>query len=227
MDPVALLASTRLFRGQRPEDLEPLRPHVRLRTYARGSYLFHEGDAGTHLFAVATGEVKISRTRRLGEEAVFAILREGDLFGELALFNQDAERTADAQAVEPTECVTLRREPLLAFMRERPDLLLTALSVLSEAIRQKDETVAEIAFLDIPGRVARLLLDLAERHGRTQDGSTRIDLKLSQRTLAGMVYASRENVNRALARFAHQGDIRLEGGTITILRPEALRRRSG
>jgi CRP/FNR family transcriptional regulator/CRP/FNR family cyclic AMP-dependent transcriptional regulator len=170
--------------------------------------------------------VKISRMQRLGEESVFAILRDGDVLGELALFADDSARTADAQALEDTECVTLGREPLLAFLRARPDLMLAQLARLSDYIRRKDDTLAEIAFLDVPGRVAKVLLDLAEKHGRPAAGGTVIGVRLSQRTLAGMVGASRENVNRALARFAAQGDVKLASGSITVLRPEALRRRA-
>ena len=222
-----MLAGTRLFRGAPPERLEALRPQLRAQAYPRGAYIFHEGDPGNRLFVITTGEVKIARLRRLGEEAVFSILVAGDLFGELALFDHDSTRTADAQAVEPTECVYLQREPALEFLRSQPDLLLQLLGDLSAYIRRRDEAYAETAFLDIPGRVARMLLQLADTHGRVMPEGTRIAIKLSQRSLAGMVGASRENVNRALRAFAGQGQIRVQEGTITILQPAALQKRAG
>jgi CRP-like cAMP-binding protein len=227
LDPIELLAGTHLFHTVPRTELETLRPHLRTQAFTRGAYLFHEGDPGNRLFVIASGEVKISRTRRSGEESVFALMRAGDLLGELALFSRDVARTADAQALEATDCVTLGREPLLEFVRTRPDLLLDAVAGLVDSIRRKDEAIVETAFLDIPGRVARTLLALAERHGRPAPEGTQIGAKLSQRTLAGMVGASRENVNRALNMFAAQGDLKLEGGVITVVRPEALRRRAG
>lgn len=227
MDPVELLAGTRLFRGVSLEKLETLRPHVRTQAYTRGAYIFHEGDPGNRLFVITAGEVKIARLRRLGEEAVFALLVAGDVFGELGLFDPDSTRTADAQAVEPTECAYLQREPVLDFLRTQPELLLQMLGDVSAYIRRRDEAFAEAAFLDIPGRVARMLLQLAEAHGKITPLGTLIDVKVSQRALAGMVGASRENVNRALSAFAGQGHIRVEGGSITILEPKALEKRSG
>jgi CRP-like cAMP-binding protein len=97
---------------------------------------------------------------------------------------------------------------------------------LARYVQQVDESLAEIAFLDITGRVARKLLDLGQSHGRTTADGIRIDVRLSQRTLAAMVSASRENVNRALHRFTARGDIRQDGGLITILRPDELRKRA-
>lgn len=227
MDPVALLAGTRLFRGVASDRLERLRAELRSQTYARGAYIFHEGDAGNRLFAIADGQVKISRLRPGGEEAVFSILVAGDVFGELAIFDGGGERTADAQAIEPTDCVTLRSDALLQFLREQPELMLQLLGDLSAYIRRRDEAYAETAFLDIPGRVARILLDLADAHGRVSPQGTRIGVRLSQRALAGMVGASRENVNRALGAFAGRGSILVEAGTITIVDRAALAKRGG
>lgn len=128
--------------------------------------------------------------------------------------------------VELTECLTLAREPFVAFLERHPALMQHMITVLSGYIRRLDDTCTEAAFLDIPGRVAKKLLDLAEQHGENTPDGIRIRMRLSQRTLAGMVAASRENVNRALARFLAHGDIQHEGGYITIRRPAELRKRS-
>jgi CRP/FNR family transcriptional regulator len=225
MDALAALASSPLFAGVSADELAVLEPALRRRTYHKDDFLFREGDEGTHLYVVVAGVVKISRTGRDGSELVMALLGPGDVLGELALFNESDERTADAQAIEATECVTLARRQLLDFLIARPELMLRLIAQLAAHIRSKDETLAEVAFLDITGRVARKLLELAETHGRQVEEGVLIELRLSQRTLAGMVAASRENVNRALSRFAAGGVIRMDSGTITVLRPEALRRR--
>jgi CRP/FNR family transcriptional regulator/CRP/FNR family cyclic AMP-dependent transcriptional regulator len=175
---------------------------------------------------IRRGQVKISRMGRGGDEAVFAILTRGDSFGEIALLSGDAERTADAQAMELTECLSVSREPFLAFLDRHPAMMTSLIQTLARYVQQVDQSLAEIAFLDIGGRVARKLLDLAQSHGHQTAGGIRIEMRLSQRTLASMVAASRENVNRALHRLTVAGDIRQEGGLITILRPAELRKRA-
>jgi CRP/FNR family transcriptional regulator, cyclic AMP receptor protein len=226
VDPIAQLARSPLFSGIAYADLEPLARSLRVRHYGRGSYLFNEGDPGSALFILVAGQVKISRIGRGGDEVVFAVLVPGDVFGELAMFDERGERTADAQATEPSECVTIERNALLDFLSSRPALMRHLLSILSSYIRRKDDAFAEVAFLDIPGRVAHKLLELADTRGQPTPDGVRIGIRLSQRTLAGMVAASRENVNRALSRLVAEGAIRQENGWVTILRPELLRRRT-
>lgn len=225
MDPLAALGRSALFGGVDEGDLGGLLDAGRRQRFTRGAYLFHEGDPGTRLYVLLSGQVKISRLSRDGSEAVFALLTPGDVFGELALLD-NGERTSDAQAVEATECLTIGREALLDFVQARPQLMRRLLELLSRHIRRKDDAFAEVSFLDIPGRVAQKLLELAETHGQRADDGVRITVRLSQRILAGMVGASRENVNRALSRFAAAGAIRVEPAGITILRPEVLRRRA-
>jgi CRP/FNR family transcriptional regulator, cyclic AMP receptor protein len=226
MDPVAVLGTTSLFRGIPPDDLEALAPAVRTRRYPKGSFVFREGDPGNSLFAVINGQVKIGRIGRGGDEVVFAMLGPAETFGELALFEDKAVRVADAQATEMTECLTLTREAFLSFVEAHPRTMLRVVQVLTGYIRAGDDAFAETAFLDIPGRVARKLLELAESHGDRGPEGIRIGMRLTQRTLAGMVAASRENVNRALSRFEEHGAIRQEGGYITIVRPQELRSRA-
>jgi CRP/FNR family transcriptional regulator/CRP/FNR family cyclic AMP-dependent transcriptional regulator len=225
MDPVAILSRTALFREFAAAELEPLVPAIQSRTYPRGAFIFHEGDPGTILYVIRVGQVKIGRVGPGGEEMIFAILMPGDFFGELALFDQSAVRTADAQAIDVTECLTLQREPLMAFLERHPPLMGRLLKVFTAYIRQMDSALAEAAFLDIPGRVARKLLALAESHGERTSSGVRIEMKLSQRTLAGMVGASRENVNRSLRHFIVGGAIAQDGGYITIVKPAELRKR--
>ena len=226
MDLVAVLAECTLFSGMPRQDLEELAPAARSRTFRNGSYIFREGDLGNALYVIRRGQVKISRMGRGGAEAVYAILVPGDSFGEIALLSGDATRTADAQAMELTECVSVAKDPLLSFLDQHPVMSRHLMQALARYVQQVDESLAEIAFLDITGRVARKLLDLGESHGRQTGDGIRIDVRLSQRTLASMVSASRENVNRALHRFTVHGDIKQDGGLITILRPDELRKRA-
>jgi CRP/FNR family transcriptional regulator/CRP/FNR family cyclic AMP-dependent transcriptional regulator len=220
---VALLSRTPLFTGVTPADLEPLLADFRLRRFATDSYVFREGDPGDLLHLVARGEVKISRTTEAGGEVVFAVLGAGEVFGEMAALQENAVRSADAQALAETECFVLHRHALVAFLKANPAVMWRVVTVLSDYIRRKDEAFSDLAFNDIPGRVARKLLELAAARGEQVDEGAQI--AVSQKTLAGLVGASRENVNRALSRFASLGAISLERGRITLLRPEELRRR--
>lgn len=224
-DPLQVLAGTALFQAFPPTQLEPLAARLKSRSYTKGTYIFHEGDPGNVLYIMGTGQVKIAHLGRGGEEVVYAILLPGDTFGELALFEDGALRSADAQATEPTECLALDREPFLRFLDDNPVAIRYLLRRVSAYIRTADETFSEAAFLDIPGRVAKKLLDLSQTQGESTSAGLRIRIRLTQRTLAGMVGASRENVNRALARLTARGDITLDNGMITIVRPGELRKR--
>lgn len=219
------LLKIRLFKGLAEADLESLLPSVRRRRFARGTYIFREGDPGDQLFLIVTGAVKISRTTEAGDEAVFAVLGEGEAFGELAVLEENALRSADATALSETECLLILRSPVVAFLQSHPSAMWRVVTVLSDYIRSKDETFADLAFHDIPGRVARKLLELASARGETVEAG--VEVRLSQETLAGLVGASRGNVNRALSRFVSLGYIKLERGRIGLLRPDELRRRSG
>jgi CRP-like cAMP-binding protein len=226
VDPVQVLQRSALFEGVDAADLESLLPDLHRRSFEAGTHVFREGDTGEHLYLILNGEVKIARSGPGGAEVVFAVLLPGDMFGELALLEEGAVRTADAVAVQPTECLTLERRALIAFLDAHPERVWHLVRSLSAYIRRKDESFAEVAFLDIQGRVARKLLEMAQAHGEPAAGGTRIKVRISQRTLAGMVAARRENVNRALSRFVALGDITMTGGYITILNAAALRRRS-
>lgn len=226
MDPLEALGRTALFRDVTRRDLGALLPSLRTRTFRKGSYVFHEGDSGNALFVIDSGQIKISRVSRRGEEAVYAILGPADTFGEIALLTEDGVRTADAQAMELTECLVIPREVFLGFLERQPSVMLRVIRLLARYVQQLDTNFAEVAFLDIAGRVAGKLLELSKTHGEQTSDGTRIKMRLSQATLGAMVAASRENVNRALQRFAANGAIRQEAGIITILRPGELRKRS-
>lgn len=223
---LALLGRTELFSGLSPAELETLVAEVRTRRFPAGSYILREGDPGENLHVIASGEVRIARTTEAGGEVVFGVLGKADVFGELALLEEDGVRGADAQALTETECLLLHKRAFIAFLQTHPNVMWRVVTQLIRRIRRKDEEFADLAFRDIPGRVARKLLELASARGEAAGSGTLIALPLSQRTLAGLVGASRENVNRALSRFGSLGLLKVERGRITLLRPEELRRRA-
>ncbi len=224
MDRGAALRATAIFGGLPPSEIDGLASAAIPRSYPKGAFLFREGDPGNAMYVLVRGEIKIGRIGQRGDEVVLGLVKPGDAFGELALFEEEPTRTADAQAIEASECMALGKDALMAFLTRHPEVMRRIIQVLIGYLRDTDTTISETAFLDIPGRVAKKLLELAESHGEPAGGGVRIRLRFTQRTLAGMVGGSRENVNRALSRFERQGLIQRENGFTTILQRGRLRR---
>ena len=183
--------------------------------------IFHLGDPGGLLYLISRGKVKISHTTAEGQEVVLAILGPGDFFGELALLD-DSPRSATAIALEPTETWTLHREEFIHYLSDNPDFALHVLKVLARNIRRLNTQLADIFFLDLPGRLARVLLNLAEQYGRKMTDGTLIDLSLTQTDLAEMTGATRVSINKALGRFRRAGWIRVNGRRVTVVDHAAL-----
>ena len=170
----------------------------------RGEVLFHEGDSGDKLYIVADGKVKLGRTSSDGRENLLAILGPGQMFGELSLFDP-GPRSATVTAVTDTAFFSLSHDDLLQWLDGRADVAHGLLAQLASRLRRANDVVADLVFSDVPGRVAKALLDLADRFGRTADDGVHVHHDLTQEELAQLVGASRETVNKALADFASRG----------------------
>jgi len=191
------------------------------RRFGPGQVIFHLGDPGGLLYLISRGKVKISHTTPEGQEVVLAILGTGDFFGELALLD-DSPRSATAVALEPTETWTLHREEFMHYLSENPGFALHVLKMLARVIRRLNTQLADIFFLDLPGRLARLLLNLSEQYGRKTGDGILIDLALTQTDLAEMTGATRVSINKALGRFRRSGWIRVSGRRVTVVDQAAL-----
>ena len=223
VEPMAVLLRAPLFAGLSPKASVGLQQRVHRRSFPAGTYLTREGEPADSMFVIESGLVRVSRTSPQGREIVFGLFGAGQTLGELGVLEASGLRTADAIAVEATTCVALGRDDLRALVRKDGDLGLRLLATLVDHIRRKDDELAEIAFLDLPGRLARKLLQLADKHGEKVEGGVRIAVRVPQGELAAMVGSSRENVNRALGQFVKMGAVAMDRGTITILDAEALR----
>lgn len=191
------------------------------RRFGRDQVIFHLGDPGGLLYVISRGKVKISHATPDGQEVVLAILGTGDFFGELALID-DAPRSATAVALEATETWTLHREEFVHYLEDNPDFALHVLKTLARHIRRLNIQLADIFFLDLPGRLARTLLNLADQYGKHTVDGTVIELSLTQTDLAEMTGATRVSVNKALGRFRRSGWIRVSGRQVTIVDRPAL-----
>jgi adenylate cyclase len=223
VEPSAVLLRAPLFAGLPPQLAAGLRERVQRRSFPAGTYLTREGEPADAMFVIERGLVRVSRTSRQGRELVLGLLGAGDTLGELGVLEATGARTADAIAVDATMCVALTKDDLRGVIRKNPELGLRLLATLVDYIRRKDDELADIAFLDLPGRLAHKLLQLAARHGEPVEGGVRIGVRLPQSELAAMVGASRENVNRVLGRFVDEGAITLDRGAITIVNADRLK----
>jgi CRP-like cAMP-binding protein len=219
----ATLARIPLFEELAPEERRLLASQFRPRSFRKGETIFLRGDPGESFYVVETGRVKISLASSDGKEMILALLGEGDFFGDLALLD-GASRSADAVAVDPSRVQLLHRSDFRAFLEAHPSVPFVLLSFLTGRLRHNAEIIEDAAFLDIPARLARVLLQLAN-DGAPEADAVPVTPRLTQAELAGMVGATRESVNRWLRFYERQGVIRPDHGKIAILRPDVLRRR--
>lgn len=191
----------------------------------RGKELFHEGEQGDSLYVITSGKVKLGRRSPDGRENLLAILGEGEMLGELSLFDP-GPRTATASAIADTELVGLSHPDMTDYLGTRPEIAMTMLSALAARLRRTNEALGDLVFTDVPGRVAKALLDLSRRFGQPVEEGTLVAHDLTQEELAQLVGASRETVNKALADFSSRGWIKLEARAVTLMDTERLQRRA-
>ncbi len=215
------LQSVPFFANLSQHEAEHLAGRLIIRHFSPGQVIFHHGDPGGLLYIIMGGKVKITHSTPEGHEALLAILGEDDFFGELALLD-DSPRSATAEAIEVTETLTLHRDEFIRYIRNNPDFSRHVLQTLARNIRRLNSQLSDVFFLDLPARLARTLLNLAEQHGRvTMDGII-IDLSLTQTDLAEMTGATRVSINKAIGRFRREQWVQTKGRKFTLLNPEAL-----
>lgn len=222
---LATLRQTRVFGGLDPVALGELAAVCVPRTYRRDQFLMYQGDPGDHLVVIIDGLVKIIVASDRGDEMVLATLGSGEVLGELSVIDQ-GPRSASAVAVQPTEALVVNRSALITAMQHSPALLDALLRTLGAMVRRLTEQASDLVFLDLGGRIAKLLVQRAERQSDEQTGRLAVDLHLTQTELAQMVGASRPAVNRVLQGFVARGLIGMDGRTIVIADAAALRRRA-
>jgi len=192
---------------------------------AKGSILFKEGDDGEHLYVIIDGKLKLGTSSGDGRENLLSILGPGEMFGELSLFDP-GPRTSTATAVTDAKLLSLSHEKVIPWLKQNPEVSLQLLTRLSQRLRRTNEAVGDLVFSDVPGRVAKALIDLGDRFGKTTPEGLLVNHDLTQEELAQLVGASRETVNKALADFAGRGWLKLNGRSVLITDVERLGKRS-
>jgi len=219
------LKSTPMFRTLDEESLLRLAGACRQRTYRRGQYLWYQGDVGDRLVVVCRGLVKVVLASERGDEMVLVTAGVSDVLGELAVLD-GSPRSASVVAVEDTTVLSLDRPIALELMARQPAVLDAVLRSLAGLVRRLTEQTADLVFLDLGGRLAKLLLGLVQANARAGDSAV-LDMGLSQSDLAAMVGATRPAVNRALQVLASRGLISIDGQVIMLRDLPGLRRRAG
>ena len=219
-----VLARSGIFQGVDPEAAEALSKEMETVEVRRGEVVFNEGEPGDSLYIVLSGKIKLGRRAADGRQNLIAVMGPSDMFGELSLFDP-GPRTATATALTDSRLARLRKTALRPWTN-RPEIAEQLLRVLARRLRRTNDTLADLIFTDVPGRVAKNLLQMAARFGSRDGGVLLVTHDLTQEELAQLVGASRETVNKALADFASRGWLRLDGKSVIILDPERLARRA-
>jgi len=218
----AVLRSCALFKVVDDATLTLVAASLRTRRFRRNEVIFHAGDPGDSLFIVESGSVKIVLASPGGEEAIIATLHRGDFFGELAVLD-GAERSATAVAFEPTELGALSRGPFLELVDTQAGLRTALLTSLAAELRRLTRHVEELHFLDLPGRLAMRLAELA-READPSGRDVHLPWHYTQSDLASMIGGSRQSVNRLLSSLSDEGLVRIERDAIVIPDVDALAR---
>jgi CRP/FNR family transcriptional regulator, cyclic AMP receptor protein len=214
-----------LFQALDDDGAAALQAGVTVVELSRGERLFEEGASGNQLYVVLDGKIKLTRAAADGRENLLSVVGPGEMFGELSLFDP-RPRTASAIAVTDSRLGALAHDDLRNWLTGRPDVALHLLQALAQRLRRANDVMADLVFTDVPGRVAKALLDLADRFGAVRDEGLQVNHDLTQEELAQLVGASRETVNKALADFAARGWLQLSAKSVLLIEPDRLRKRS-
>ena len=214
-----------LFAGLRRQAAMTLVNQMAPIRLGRGKRLFTESEPGDRLYVVREGKVKLVRRSSDGRENMLTLVGPGEMLGELSLFDP-GPRTSSATAVTDAVVLELDHDQLTDWLNQHPSVALHLLQALARRLRRTTEARADLVFSDASGRVARALLDLADRFGEPMDDAVRVTYDLTQTELAQLVGASRETVNKALGEFAQRGWLVREPRSVLLLDRERLEQRT-
>jgi CRP/FNR family transcriptional regulator, cyclic AMP receptor protein len=199
--------------------IERLAPRVINSKIKKGAIIFRKGDVGSRLYAVRSGAVRISTPSDQGKDAIFNLIVPGELFGEIA-FLDGGQRTADAVAIDECELMIIERRDFIPLIQDDPELAIRLIKVLCGRLRKTSEQVEDIVFLDLPNRLAKVLLHL---YRPSPDAPPKSKIQVTQREISQMIGVSRESANKQLQTWQRKKWLKLERGGIVIHAPDALR----
>jgi CRP/FNR family transcriptional regulator, cyclic AMP receptor protein len=203
----------------------PVGERLRRERFRAGQRIFVEGEHGDRLYVIDSGKVKISQRAPDGREQLQTVLGPPQMFGELAVYDP-GPRTSTATALTSVRTLALDGAQLRGWVADQPEIAERLLRLLARRLRRTIENWTDVISHDVPARLAKQLLQLAQQFGCQEDGATDVWHDLTQEELAQLLGASRENVNKALAEFSARGWIRLADKGVMILDSERLTQRA-
>jgi CRP-like cAMP-binding protein len=220
-----LLASIPLFAELSAEQLSKVAALAEVRSFGVRDVVVTQGDPARALYAIVRGRLKVSSCGPDGRDVVLGIMAEGEVFGEVALLD-GGTRSATCTAIEPCELLAVDRQQFMELLDQTPGIAVKLLQVLSGRLRRLSQRSEDAAFLDVPSRLARSLLDLATRFGerRAAGSGVFLAIKLSQQELGDLVGATRESVNKHLSDWTRQGFLQMQNGRLVISDMDSVRR---
>lgn len=221
IDRQAILAENSLLKHLEPADRARLADYAQLVRYGADVTIFQRGDAGDSMMAVVSGRVKICAHSVEGKELILNLIKPGEVFGEISLIDGEP-RTADAVALEPCQLLVLERRDFQRHLDQNPRMASRLLAILCQRLRRTSASLEESLFLEVPARLARVLLHLSQAHGIPAKAGTCIDVKLSQQQLGAIAGITRESVNKQLGLWQKAGWIAVRNGYVTLAHPQAL-----
>ena len=220
------LAQTDIFGQLSDAALERLADKALERRFKKGQPIFYQGDSGNSVYVLVSGMVKVMVTSEKGDEMVLVTLESPATFGELAVID-GRERSASVEALEPSSVLVFGRDVLFELIREDASFAEGLLRSLGGLIRRLTDQAADFVFLDLHGRVAKLLLQFAETRGEKTDDGTVLDLHLTQGDIARMVGGSRQSVNQIIRSFENRGYLEVHRKVMVLKSLDLLARRAG
>ncbi len=219
MEKVDVLRQIPIFSKLGDEELKTISDTAIRKKYSKESIIVHEEDEGNSLMFILSGRVKVVLLSEGGKEIILSILGDGDFFGEMSLLDGEP-RSATVIAMKDSTMLVIQRNDFLKQLKQNPTIATGVLSEMSRRIRRADQRIGNLILLDVFGRVARFLLDLAKREGVRYDDGILIERRPTQQDIASMIGASRETVSRVLNELNRRGLISISGKSVMIYGPE-------
>jgi CRP/FNR family transcriptional regulator, cyclic AMP receptor protein len=216
MSSTKFLAYVPIFTELSDETLVKIEKIGTRKIYPKGEVILVEEDAGTALFVIVTGKVKVARSSGDGREVILTILGESDFFGEMAILD-GLTRSATVTAIENSELFLIQRNDFLKLLYDHPEVSVALLQELTSRLRNADMKIKALSLKDAEGKVATVILQLADDVGKIKHGKVEIENLPLQQDLANMAGTSRETISRTLHSFAKKGLVEMEGSKLRIL----------
>jgi CRP-like cAMP-binding protein len=209
------LSRVPIFSELSKETLDKIEKVGQRKKFNKGEIILLEDDAGTALFIIINGKVKVSRSSNDGKEVILTILNADDFFGEMAILDGQ-KRSATVSAIETSEVFVIQRDDFINLLYAHPEISIALLQELTRRLRNADMKIKSLSLKDAEGKVATVILQIADDIGKIKHGKVEIEKLPLQQDLANMAGTSRETISRTLHSFAKKGLVEMDGNKLII-----------